>query len=319
MWFLGRQSAQNLAKCSDLSRHATAPDGPALKISAMNPKPNAQRFISVVVPVLNEEAGISTLQARLDRLREVFAESARLEFVFVDDGSTDRTGELLRSTFVNSCNCQILTHSQNRGVGAAFRTGFAQATGSIVCSIDADCTYEPESLKKLVDLLDTTGADIAVASPYHPQGAVEDVHPWRLFVSRACSMGYRLISPVALYTYTSIFRAYRREVVKTVPFDADGFVSAAEILIRASERGFRIVESPMTLRGRKVGTSKLRVVKTIRTHLRMMGGVVWRRAMQRLRGTPGHLQSAYHTTRTSLISGSVEPVGTSASGFDGKE
>ena len=285
----------------------------------MSPRPNAQRFISVVVPVLNEEAGIPTLQAKLDRLREVFADSARLEFVFVDDGSTDRTGDLLRSTFVNSYNCQILTHSLNRGVGAAFRTGFAKATGSIVCSIDADCTYEPESLKKLVELLDTTGADIAVASPYHPQGAVEDVLPWRLFVSRVCSMGYRLISPVALYTYTSIFRAYRREVVKTVPFDADGFVSAAEILIRASEKGFRIVESPMTLRGRKVGTSKLRVIRTIRTHLRMMGGVVWRRTTQRLRGTPGHLQSAYHTTRTSLISGGVAPVGTSASGFDGKE
>jgi len=285
----------------------------------MNSIPNAQRFISVVVPVLNEEEGISTLQNKLDRLREAFAESAKLEFVFVDDGSSDRTGELLRSTFVNSFNCQILTHSQNRGVGAAFRTGFAQARGSIVCSIDADCTYEPENLRKLVTLLDTTGADIAVASPYHPQGTVENVLPWRLFVSRVCSLGYRLISPVALYTYTSIFRAYRREVVKTVPFDADGFVAAAEILIRASERGFRIVESPMTLRGRKVGTSKLRVLKTIRTHLRVMGSVVWRRATQRLRGTPGHFQSAYHTTRTSLISGNVGPVGTSASGLDGKE
>lgn len=278
-----------------------------------------RRVISVIIPVLNEEAGIDPLRSKLKGLRDVFGQTADLEFVFVDDGSTDRTSELLRSNFASSNRCQILTHDRNRGVGAAFRTGFAKATGSIVCSIDADCSYEPEGLKGLVDLIDAMGADIAVASPYHPQGRVEAVPRWRLFVSRVCSMGYRLISPVALYTYTSIFRAYRREVVMTVPFKADGFVSAAEILIRASEMGYGIVELPMTLHGRKAGTSKMRVAKTIRTHLRMMSGVVNRRAIQRLRSWFGGQQLSYRNTRTTLISGSVEPASTSATGFGGKE
>jgi dolichol-phosphate mannosyltransferase len=277
------------------------------------------RVISVIIPVLNEEAGIDTLRAKLEGLRNVFGPRVELEFVFVDDGSTDRTGEILRSTFASSCRCQILAHDRNRGVGAAFRTGFAKAAGSIVCSIDADCSYDPEGLKKLVDLLDATDADIAVASPYHPKGKVEAVPPWRLFVSRVCSIGYRLISPVALYTYTSIFRAYRREVVKTVPFSSDGFVSAAEILIRASEMGFRIVELPMTLRGRKSGASKMKIARTIRTHLRMMGGVVNRRATQGFQSWASGQQASPRNTRTSLISGSVESASTSATGFGRKE
>jgi len=285
----------------------------------VNPSPEAPKIISIIVPVLNEGAGIVNLQAKLDRLLRIFGESATLEFVFVDDGSTDRTRELLLSTFGNSYRCKILTHDRNCGVGAAFRTGFVQAAGSIICTIDADCSYEPENLKRLVELLEMTAADIAVASPYHPEGRVEDIVPWRFFVSRVCSSAYRLISPVRLYTYTSIFRAYRREVTQTVHFDADGFASAAEILIRASEQGYRIVEQPMTLRGRKIGTSKMKVLGTIQTHLRMMSGVVWRRAAQAFHGTLGAQQPVYFRAKALLASARVEPARTREIGFGEKE
>ena len=76
-----------------------------------------------------------------------------------------------------------------------------------------------------------------MASPYHPDGTVEGVPRWRLVLSRSCSALYGLIAPVRLYTYTSVFRAYRREVIDTVSFQEDGFVSASEILIRAAEVG----------------------------------------------------------------------------------
>lgn len=231
--------------------------------------------ISVVIPVLNEEAGIEQLHEKLTAVKRVFDAVARTEFVIVDDGSTDQTNDRLRTVFGNRADFIIETHERNRGVGAAFRTGFSRATGSIVCTIDADCSYEPEGLKRLIDALDATGADIAVASPYHPQGSVEDIVPWRIFISRICSGIYRLISPVPLYTYTSIFRAYRRPVIETVQFGADGFVCAAEILIRAARQGYAIVEVPMTLRGRKIGTTKMKILRTIRSHVRMMASIVF--------------------------------------------
>jgi dolichol-phosphate mannosyltransferase len=96
-------------------------------------------------------------------------------------------------------------------------------------------------------------------------------------LSRVCSLFYRLISPVRLYTYTSVFRAYRRTVIESVAFEEDGFVSAAEVLIRAAEQGYRIVEVPMILHSRKIGHSKMKVLKTIRQHLNMMARNTTRR------------------------------------------
>ena len=136
-------------------------------------------LVSIVIPVFNEEAGISQLQQRLASLRAAWDKSVDLEFIFVDDGSSDRTIELLRETFQTEPGVMILAHEHNRGIGAAFRTGFSRCRGNIVCTIDADCSYGPENLQRLVAVLKAESADITVASPYHPEGTVEGVPRWR--------------------------------------------------------------------------------------------------------------------------------------------
>jgi dolichol-phosphate mannosyltransferase len=226
-------------------------------------------LISIVVPVFNEETGIAYLAERLAVVKSFWI-GRPLQFVFVDDGSGDATVAALQSTFGDDPRCIIVRHDCNRGVGAAFRTGFQHAHGDIVCTIDADCSYGPENLHLLVEALEDAGADIAVASPYHPAAGVENVPAWRLMLSRGCSLLYRTMLPVKLYTYTSVFRAYRRPVIERVAFVEDGFVSAVEILIRAAEQHFRIIEVPMTLRARKFGTSKMKVLRTIRQHLALL-------------------------------------------------
>lgn len=242
----------------------------------MSETPRTKPRISIVVPVLNEADGIQQLHEKLTKVHSLLSEVGNIEFVFVNDGSTDSTLVRLREAFAEGEQCRIVSHSRSRGVGAAFRTGFQNATGRIVCTIDADCSYEPEGLKRLIDAIQD-GADIALASPYHPAGSVQDVPSWRLLLSRACSAFYRMISPVSLYTYTSIFRAYRSIVVQTIRFESDGFVSAAEILIRAAEQGYSISEVPMVLRGRKVGSTKMKIVRTIAQHLTMQGQVLAQR------------------------------------------
>jgi dolichol-phosphate mannosyltransferase len=250
-------------------------------------------LVSIVIPVYNEELGVAQLKQRLSNLRESWDQSVDLEFIFVDDGSSDRTGALLRETFAGNPKVRVMVHETNRGVGAAFRTGFAVCIGSIVCTIDADCSYGPENLQRLVAALATQRGDIAVASPYHPDGTVEGVPQWRLILSRGCSALYGMIAPVRLYTYTSVFRAYRAEVVDSVSFEEDGFVSASEILIRAAEAGYKIIEVPMTLHSRKIGQSKMKILRTIRGHLRLIASTLTRR-----------IQHAFHSpaqavTRTS--------------------
>ena len=161
-------------------------------------------------------------------------------------------------------------HDGNRGVGAAIRTGIAASSGSIVCTIDADCSYPPPDLCCLIERVLSGDADIAVASPYHPAGGVVGVKRWRIVLSRQCSRLYQWLSPLKLYTYTSIFRAYSGEAARGLTFASDGFVSAAEILFCAHRNGFCVCEVPLVLRARQRGYSKIRILRTIWSHLALM-------------------------------------------------
>src|SRR5215467_8779586 len=256
----------------------------------MSPK---RELVSILIPIFNEEDGIAQLKEKLSGLQELLQGEYELEFLFIDDGSSDLTVPRLKDCFQDSAlRTRILEHGVNRGVGAAFRTGFQQAQGSLVCTIDADCTYSPAGLQQLLAALQSSGADIAVASPYHPEGGVEGVAAWRLVLSKGCSMLYRFFSPLKLYTYTSIFRAYRGEVVRNVQFRGNGFVSASEILVAAGRLGYTVTEVPMISRARAVGRSKMKVLRTIVSHLEMLSGFAsaWqsapaRRPVARVRGT----------------------------------
>ncbi len=264
--------------------------------------PAKRELVSILIPIFNEEDGVGQLKEKLLGLQDLLQGEYELEFLFIDDGSSDLTVQRLKECFQDSAlRTRILEHGVNRGVGAAFRTGFQYAHGNFVCTIDADCTYSPAGLQQLLSALHTSGADIAVASPYHPDGGVEGVAAWRLVLSKGCSMLYRLFSPLKLYTYTSIFRAYRGEVVRNVNFRGNGFVSASEILIAAGRLGYTVTEVPMVLRARTVGRSKMKVLRTILSHLEMLSSFAgaWRsaparRPVARVRGT---LVSTGITTR----------------------
>jgi len=233
--------------------------------------------ISVVVPFYNEEEGIPALQERLLKLAKQLSPKYELECVLVDDGSQDGSERVAQQVFAGTPGLVYARHAQNRGLGAAMRTGFNEATGDIICAIDSDCTYDPLEIPRLLNVLETTGADIATASPYHPQGGVENVIGWRLFLSRGASWMYRIVCSSKLYTYTSMMRAYRRAVVKGVPFYSDGFAGVTEILLRASQQGYRVVEVPMVLHSRVAGVSKMKVMHSMTMHLQLMWqALTWR-------------------------------------------
>src|SRR5262245_4049626 len=121
--------------------------------------------VSIVVPCCNEEAGLPSLLARLEKMRERGGRD--WEVLLVEDGRPDRTfGRVVRAARALPW-VTVLRHVINLGLGAALRTGFAHATAPIVCTMDSDCTYAPERLPELVGLVEA-GADIATASAWHP-------------------------------------------------------------------------------------------------------------------------------------------------------
>lgn len=224
--------------------------------------------VTVVVPCYEEQSNVPSLVARLAALA---ADGGRWwEFVFVDDGSRDGTLAALHEGVRALGRGQVLHHPRNRGVGAALRTGFAVCATPVVCTIDSDCSYPPERLADLVALVDQ-GADVATASAWHPSGGTTAESPLRVSLSRAVSRLYRGLLGVKLHTFTSLCRAYRREILAGLVFHSDGFASQAEILVRALLDGRVVRELPVALEPRRQGASKLRIGPTVVAHGLLLG------------------------------------------------
>lgn len=237
--------------------------------------------LSIAIPCFNEAPNVRALEERLASvLPRLLADWSTLEIVLVDDGSRDDTAEAMRAFAAAATrpglDVVVRRHEQNAGLGAAIRTGLSTATGDVVVTTDADGTYRFSDIPALLACL-TPGVDLVTASPYHPQGAVENVPSHRLFLSRGASLLYRLLVRWRFYTWTALFRAYRRPVIETVPFASDGFLAGTEILVNAIAAGFVAAEFPAVLHARTLGTSKAKLLRTIRAHLRFQGSLLLRR------------------------------------------
>lgn len=249
----------------------------------------ARPAVSIIVPCYNE---VESLPQFIDGIRPVLDEVARrhggCELVLVDDGSADGTGEALRRAFADDPRARVVAHERNQGLGAALRTGFSAARGEILVTTDADGTYDFDGIVGLLEAM-TPEVDVVTASPYHPEGGVEGVPAYRLVLSRGASMLYRAILDWHVYTYTAMFRAYRRKVIEQVPFRSSGYLSMAELLSEAMLRGFSVAEYPAILRVRKYGQSKAKVARILRDHLRFQAKLAGRVALRKAEGYLGNL------------------------------
>ena len=148
-------------------------------------------------------------------------------------------------------------------------TGIHAAKTEIVCSMDCDCTYDPHELKHMIPLLQAD-VSLVTASPYHPEGKVLNVPAWRLTLSKGSSFLYRQVLRQNLATYTSCFRVYRKSIVEKLQFEESNFLGVAELLGKLDVQGKKIVEYPATLAVRLFGYSKMKLIKTIFGHLRLL-------------------------------------------------
>ncbi len=220
--------------------------------------------VSVIIPCYDEAEGLPSLFERLEGM-----EALGWEFIFIDDGSRDRTFTALLAAARVRPWMRVVRHGTNLGLGAAMRTGFAHARAPIVCTIDSDCTYLPERLPELVHLLERD-ADIATASPWHPDSVPSQGGTVRVALSRAVSGLYKLLIGQDVYTFTCLCRAYRREVLEATHFRAAGFAAVAELMLRGMLKGYRVREVPMQLGTRRFGKSKLKIGDAVLSHIGLL-------------------------------------------------
>jgi len=232
--------------------------------------------LSIVIPCYNEAEGIDALRKQLQGVWPELQRRGPVEVVLVDDGSRDDTYVRLVAAFSEWPTVRIVRHEHNRGLGAALRTGIAHATGSVLVVIDSDCTYPPSTIPALLDLL-APDVDIVTSSAYHPLGGVEGVPAYRLLFSRSASLLYRLLVDPRVYTWTAMYRAYRREVVTRVETKSSSYLVMAELLVNAILAGYRVVEYPTVLHVRQYGQSKARIWQITKAHLAFQVRVLGRR------------------------------------------
>ena len=210
-----------------------------------------------MLPAYNEaaalEANLSELWEYLSRLTERY----RWNLVVVNDGSTDSTGALAENFAAGKPDVRVIHHDANRGLSEALRTAFTALNEDFVITLDADLSYAPSHIERMLTAAEQTGAEIVLASPYMPGGRVSNVPLARHALSRLANVYLAGRLGGRLHTFTAVARVYRRDAL-TLPVSGD---VNFQVLAEALRRGAKIVEVPAHLhwRSRSRRTSPARI------------------------------------------------------------
>jgi glycosyltransferase involved in cell wall biosynthesis len=226
-------------------------------------------ILSVVIPAYNEEDGIAETVERVLAVRPALAEiGLGLELLVVDDGSKDRTGEIVQGYVLGHEGVRLLRHDPNRGYGAALKTGFAAGCGDLLAFLDADGTYPPTSLPDLCREA-LNGADVVVGS--RRSGAESGMPLVRKVGNFVWANLVTALSGKPVVDPASGMRVFKRSALDRLYPLPDGLNFTPVMSTRAVHEGLRFVEIPMPYEERR-GRSKLSVV---RDGLRFLQTIVW--------------------------------------------
>jgi glycosyltransferase involved in cell wall biosynthesis len=218
--------------------------------------------ISVVFPAYNEEANIGKI---IDQTLKVLPElTDTWEIIVVDDGSADRTKEIV-SRYKNP-HVSLLPHAENKGYGAALRSGLTSAKNDLVFFSDSDLQFDISELSNLLEWINQY--DIVIGYRIKRQD------PW---YRRLNAFGWntliRLVLGVKVKDINCAFKIFRKKVFDKISIDAAGAMVNADILSQAVKYGFTIKEVPVThyprLSGKQTGANLKVIIRAFKELLRL--------------------------------------------------
>jgi len=201
--------------------------------------------LSVVVPVYNEK---DTIREIIRRIRAV---AIPKEIIVVDDASTDGTRELL-AEMAGQPDVRVVYHQQNRGKGAALRTGFTEATGDIVIIQDADLEYDPAQYHQLIQPIVEGVADVVYGSRFVATGPHRVLYFWHFVGNRLLTTMSNVFTGLNLTDMETCYKVFRREVIQAIGprLKEHRFGIDPELTAKVARRGYRVYEVGISYFGR---------------------------------------------------------------------
>jgi len=216
-----------------------------------------QNIVSVVIPLYNEEESLPELGMLVEgELKELVGD--KYEIVFVDDGSTDNSFEVIKQLKQRNNRIRAFKFRRNYGKSAALSLGFAQARGNIIVTLDADLQDDPSEIKKLLEKI-KEGYDLVTGWKKKRYDPITKVIPSRFF-----NWVTSKVSGIKLHDFNCGLKAYKREVVKSLQLYGEIY---RYIPALANWEGFKVTEIPVQHHPRKFGKSKFGGTRFIKGYL----------------------------------------------------
>ena len=206
--------------------------------------------LSVVMPVYNEKAFVKGI---IEKVLSVHLPGIERELIVVNDCSKDGTREVLES--LDLPGVRVFHHEQNRGKGAALRTGFAQATVDIILVQDADMEYNPEEYPVLLKPILDGHADVVYGSRF--LSGPHRVHLfWHMVGNKILTLLSNMMSNLNLTDMETCYKVFRRDVLRGITLRSDRFGFEPEFTLKVARGGWRVYEVPISYHGRDYAEGK---------------------------------------------------------------
>lgn len=205
----------------------------------------AEKILSVVIPVYNEGKTICRI------LEEVLSRPETAEVIVVDDGSTDKSGELVQEFAAKKeGKVKLFRQERNMGKGAAIRRGFEEATAPIVIVQDADTEYSPEDYPIVLGPILSGKADVVYGSRFHG-GAGRVLYFRHQLGNKFLTFISNLLTDINLTDMETCYKAFRREVIQNLNLETKRFGIEVELTSKvAKAKVLKIYEVPINYHGR---------------------------------------------------------------------
>jgi len=200
--------------------------------------------LSVVMAAYNEEATVVQV------LQIVLQQRPVQEVIVVDDCSTDQTWPTLQRFAASNPRVHILRHEQNRGKGAALRTGFTHARAPIVVIQDADLEYDPREYYLLLNPILIGRADVVYGSRFGGHGAHRVLYFWHSVGNRFLTTLSNMGTNLNLGDMETCYKAFKRDVLQKITLEESRFGFEPEVTAKVARLGVRIFEVPISYYGR---------------------------------------------------------------------